>query len=155
MQNSIIKIIVSVIISLGLSSISAAISVYQYFTLHLYMQQRQQYKYKKVGKRRSILFLKYLLLRLRYRGGHIWSQLPSGISLPDIPDDSVTGLRSAGSAVTTSSKLANWTITNSNLAIDSVTSDKIVNNRSITDNDTRRGEDISSSKIDSSSDLYF
>jgi len=150
MQNSIIKIIVSVIISLGLSSISAAISVYQYFTLHLYMQQRQQYKYKKVGKRRSILFLKYLLLRLRYRG-----QLPSGISLPDIPDDSVTGLRSAGSAVTTSSKLANWTITNSNLAIDSVTSDKIVNNRSITDNDTRRGEDISSSKIDSSSDLYF
>jgi hypothetical protein len=155
MQNSIIKIIVSVIISLGLSSISAAISVYQYFTLHLYMQQRQQYKYKKVGKRRSILFLKYLLLRLRHRGGHIWSQLPSGISLPDIPDDSVTGLRSAGSAVTTSSKLANWTITNSNLAIDSVTSDKIINNRSITDNDTRRGEDISSSKIDSSSDLYF
>ena len=151
MQNSIIKIIVSVIISLGLSSISAAISVYQYFTLHLYIQQRQQYKYKKVGKRRSILFLKYL----RYRGGHIWSQLPSGISLPDIPDDSVTGLRSAGSAVTTSSKLANWTITNSNLAIDSVTSDKIINNRSITDNDTRRGEDISSSKIDSSSDLYF
>jgi hypothetical protein len=155
MQNSIIKIIVSVIISLGLSSISAAISVYQYFTLHLYMQQRQQYKYKKVGKRRSILFLKYLLLRLRYRGGHKWSQLPSGISPPDIPDDSVTGLRSAGSAVTTSSKLANWTITNSNLAIDSVTSDKIINNRSITDNDTRRGEDISSSKIDSSSDLYF
>jgi hypothetical protein len=36
-----------------------------------------------------------------------------------------------------------------------VTSDKIINNRSITDNDTRRGEDISSSKIDSSSDLYF
>ncbi len=41
MQNSIIKIIVSVIISLGLSSISAAISVYQYFTLHHFMQQRQ------------------------------------------------------------------------------------------------------------------